>query len=122
MTGSAATSCTVRRERWPGGSATIAAWHASTGGAASSGCFREEARPFLEAALAGFERLGLPDGVGWCHDHLGWAAVVDGQYDRARDHFERAVEVARSDPLGEPHALAALGPLVALSGDQKRAL
>jgi non-specific serine/threonine protein kinase len=84
-----------------------------------------EARPFLEAALAEFERLGLPDGIGWCHDHLGWAAVVDGHYDRARDHFEWAVEVARSDPLGEwlePHALAALGPLVALSGDQKRAL
>lgn len=84
-----------------------------------------EARPFLEAALAGFDRLGLPDGVGWCHDHLGWAAVVDGQYDLARDHFERAVEVARSDPLGEwlePHALAALAPLVALSGDEQRAL
>jgi hypothetical protein len=35
------------------------------------------------------------------------------------------VEVARSDPLGEwvePHALAALGPLVALSGDGERAL
>lgn len=84
-----------------------------------------EARPLLEAALAGFERLGLPDGVGWCHDHLGWAGVVDGEYDRARDHFERAVEVARSDPLGEwlePHALAALAPLVALSGDGERAL
>lgn len=84
-----------------------------------------EARPFLEAALAGFERLGLPDGVGWCHDHLGWTTVVDGQYDRARHHFELAVEVARSDPLGEwlePHALAALGPLVALSGDHERAL
>jgi predicted ATPase/DNA-binding SARP family transcriptional activator len=84
-----------------------------------------EARPFLEAALAGFERLGLPDGVGWCHDHLGWAAVVDGQYDQARDQFERAVEVARSDPLGEwlePHALAGLAPLVALSGEQARAL
>ncbi len=84
-----------------------------------------EARPVLEAALAGFERLGLPDGVGWCHNHLGWAGVVDGEYDRARDHFERAVEVARSDPLGEwlePHALAALAPLVALSGDEERAL
>ncbi|MCA1706749.1 MAG: tetratricopeptide repeat protein, partial [Actinobacteria bacterium] len=84
-----------------------------------------DARPFLEAALAGFELLGQPDGVGWCHNHLGWAAVVDGEYDRARDHFERAVEVARSDPLGEwlePHALAALGPLVALSGDHERAL
>ena len=84
-----------------------------------------EARPLLEAALAGYERLGLADGVGWCHDHLGWAAIIDGEYDRARDHFERAVEVARSDPLGEwvePHALAALGPLVALSGDGERAL
>jgi predicted ATPase/DNA-binding SARP family transcriptional activator len=84
-----------------------------------------EARPLLEAGLAGYERLGLADGVGWCHDHLGWAAIIDGEYDRARDHFERAVEVARSDPLGEwvePHALAALGPLVALSGDGERAL
>jgi len=34
-----------------------------------------DARPLLEAALAGFERLGLPDGVGWCHNHLGWAAT-----------------------------------------------
>ncbi len=84
-----------------------------------------EARPLLDAALAGYERLGLADGIGWCHDHLGWAAIIDGEYDRARDHFERAVEVARSDPLGEwvePHALAALGPLVALSGDGERAL
>ncbi|MGH3843932.1 MAG: ATP-binding protein, partial [Pseudonocardiaceae bacterium] len=77
-----------------------------------------QARPLLEAALSGFESLGLPDGVGWCHHHLGWAAVVDGEYDRARDHFERAVEIARSDPLGAwvvPHALAALGPLIAPS-------
>jgi tetratricopeptide (TPR) repeat protein len=84
-----------------------------------------EARRFFEEALAGYERLGLPDGVGWCHDHLGWAALVDGEYDRARDHFERAVDLARSDPLGEwlePHALAALAPLVALSGDNERAL
>jgi predicted ATPase/class 3 adenylate cyclase len=84
-----------------------------------------QARSFLEAALTAFERLGLPDGVGWCHDHLGWAAVIDGNYDRARSHFERAVEVARSDPLGEwvePHALAALGPLIALAGDKQRAI
>lgn len=84
-----------------------------------------DARPFLEAALAGFERLGLPDGVGWCHNHLGWAATVDREYGRARDHFERAVEVARSDPLGEwlePHALAALAPVVAVCGDDWRAL
>ena len=84
-----------------------------------------QARPFFDAALAGSQRLGLPDGVGWCHDHLGWAALVDGQYDQARDHFERAVEVARSDPLGEwvrPHALAALGPLIARAGNNHRAL
>ncbi|HET9891473.1 MAG TPA: tetratricopeptide repeat protein, partial [Mycobacterium sp.] len=84
-----------------------------------------DARPFLEAALAGFERLDLPDGVGWCHNHLGWAATVDGEYGRARDHFERAVDMARSDPLGEwlePHALAALAPVVAVCGDGGRAL
>ena len=41
------------------------------------------------------------------------------------DHFEQAVDVARSDPLGEwlePHALAALGPLLALAGDKQRAV
>jgi predicted ATPase/class 3 adenylate cyclase len=84
-----------------------------------------EARPFLQAALSGFEHLGLPDGIGWCHDHLGWAALIEGEYDRARDHFEQAVEVARSDPLGEwlePHALAALGLLLALAGDNQRAI
>jgi tetratricopeptide (TPR) repeat protein len=84
-----------------------------------------QARPFFDAALAVFERMGLPDGVGWCHDHLGWAALVDGLYDQARDHFERAVEVVRSDPLGEwvkPHALAALGPLIARAGNNHRAL
>jgi predicted ATPase/class 3 adenylate cyclase len=84
-----------------------------------------QARPFFEAALASAQRLGLPDAVGWSHDHLGWAALVDGQYDQARNHFERAVEVARSDSLGEwvePHALAALGPLLALAGNKQRAV
>jgi predicted ATPase len=84
-----------------------------------------EARPLLQAALNGFERLGLPDGIGWCHDHLGWAALIEGDCDRARDHFEQAVKVARSDPLGEwlePHALAALGLLLAFAGDKQRAL
>ncbi|HKS53454.1 MAG TPA: tetratricopeptide repeat protein [Pseudonocardiaceae bacterium] len=84
-----------------------------------------EARPLLQAALSGFERLDLPDGIGWCHDHLGWAALMEGEYDRARDYFEQAVEVARSDPLGEwlePHALAALGLLLALAGNNQRAI
>jgi non-specific serine/threonine protein kinase len=84
-----------------------------------------EARPLLQAGLSGFERLDLPDGIGWCHDHLGWAALIEGDCDQARSHFEQAVEVARSDPLGEwlePHALAALGLLVALAGDKQHAI
>ncbi|MGH3764175.1 MAG: ATP-binding protein [Pseudonocardiaceae bacterium] len=84
-----------------------------------------EARPLLQTALSKFEHLDLPDGIGWCHHHLGWAAVIEGDHDRARDHFEQAVQVARSDPLGEwlePHALAALGLLLALAGDKQRAL
>ncbi|MGH9037804.1 MAG: ATP-binding protein, partial [Acidimicrobiia bacterium] len=84
-----------------------------------------EARPLFESSLVIYERLGFSDGVGWCHDHLGWAAIAERDYDRARTHFERAVEFARRDPLGEwlvPHALAALAPLVALSGEGDSAL
>jgi predicted ATPase/class 3 adenylate cyclase len=46
-----------------------------------------EARPLFEAALVAYEDLGFPDGVGWSHDHLGWAAVAEQDYDRARTHF-----------------------------------
>lgn len=84
-----------------------------------------QARALFHALLTDGERLGLPDGVAWCHDHLGWAALVEGDYHQAQSHFERAIDVARSDSLGEwvePHALAALSPLIALTGDKERAL
>ncbi|MGH8974121.1 MAG: ATP-binding protein, partial [Acidimicrobiia bacterium] len=74
----------------------------------------------FESALAISERLKKADQVGWCHDHLGWAAIADGDQELARAHFERAVMLARSDPIGEwlePHAVAALAPLVARAGD-----
>ncbi len=82
------------------------------------------ARRLFESVLVSYEQLGIPDGVGWTQEHLGWTSVAEGDFDQAREHFERAVEVARSDPQGlwlEPHALAALAPYVALAGDGCRA-
>jgi tetratricopeptide (TPR) repeat protein len=82
------------------------------------------ARSDFESALAIMDRRKMPDGVGWCHDHLGWAAIADGDYDGARGHFELALTLARSDPLGqylEPHALGALAALIARAGDADQA-
>jgi tetratricopeptide (TPR) repeat protein len=83
------------------------------------------ARPLFESCLALAERLNLPDFAGWSHEHLGWTALAGGEPDTARTHFEQAVIWARSDPLGEwlePHALAALAPLVARAGDHLEAV
>ena len=33
--------------------------------------------------------------VGWCHHHLGFVAVEERDFERARREFERAVEFAR---------------------------
>jgi hypothetical protein len=63
-----------------------------------------EARPLLQATLNGFERLGLPDGTGWCHDHLGWAALLEGDCDRARDH--KVTRRSLSTPTGSNHCAA----------------
>ncbi|MDT7625287.1 MAG: hypothetical protein QOF99_6188, partial [Pseudonocardiales bacterium] len=84
-----------------------------------------EGRRRLEVALAVWERLGVLDGVGWCHNHLGWASVAEADHERARAHFERAVELSRRDPLGTwlaPHALAGLAPLAARSDKPEQAL
>jgi len=84
----------------------------------------DSARRLFEAALERAERLKNPDFAGWCHEHLGWAALATGEPAVARDHFEQAVLLARSDPLGEwlePHALAGLAPLVARAGDHTEA-
>jgi len=84
-----------------------------------------EGRRCLEAALAAWERLGVPDGVGWCHNHLGWASVAEADHEGARAHFEHAVELSRRDPLGTwlaPHALAGLAPLAARAGMPGQAL
>jgi tetratricopeptide (TPR) repeat protein len=83
------------------------------------------AGPLFESCLALAERLKLHDFAGWSHEHLGWTALANGDPDAARTHFEQAVIWARSDPLGEwlePHALAALAPLVARTGDHLEAL
>jgi predicted ATPase len=83
------------------------------------------AGPLFESGLATAERLKLPDFAGWCHEHLGWAALAGGDPDVAQTHFEQAVVWARSDPLGEwlePHALAALAPLIARAGDHLEAI
>jgi predicted ATPase/DNA-binding SARP family transcriptional activator len=84
-----------------------------------------EGRRRLEFSLAAWERLGVLDGMGWCHNHLGWASVAEGDHERARAHFEQAVELSRRDPLGTwlaPHAMAGLAPLMARSGELGQAL
>jgi predicted ATPase len=84
-----------------------------------------EARSHIEAALSAHERFGSRASVGWCHEHLGWVAVAEHEHERARAHFERAVELARTDGEDEllaAHALAAVAPLTALLGDSDRGL
>jgi predicted ATPase/DNA-binding SARP family transcriptional activator len=84
-----------------------------------------DARRYLEAALAGWERLDVLDGVGWCHNHLGWTSVAEADHQSARKHFDRAVELARREPLGAwlaPHALAGLAPLAVRPDEPDRAL
>jgi len=82
------------------------------------------ARALFQSGLAVAERLKMSDFAGWCHEHLGWTALDEGDLDRGRAHFEQAAIWARSDPVGEwlePHALAALAPLVARAGDHLEA-
>jgi predicted ATPase len=80
------------------------------------------ARSLIEQAAAEFERTGDPDGIGWCHQELGWVAVAEGDFDRAQRHFERIVDLARQGRLWEwltPHVLAGAAPLVALSDPER---
>jgi predicted ATPase len=84
-----------------------------------------EARRLLESALATYERRGSAVNAGWCHVHLGWAAVADSGPGRARRHFEQAAQLAKGDDEGgwlAGHALAALAPITALTGDPERGL
>ena len=85
-----------------------------------------EARRLLVAAVDGFERHGSLLSAGWCHAVLGWVAVADGDQPLARVHFQRAADLARSDPKNgrwlTVHALAALGPVTVLLGDPEAGL
>jgi predicted ATPase/DNA-binding SARP family transcriptional activator len=78
-------------------------------------------------ALAGCDSLGMVAGRGWSHQRLGWVAMASGDPAAARRHFEQAAHAGRSskDLLTSygltAHALAALGPLVAVSGDGEAA-
>jgi predicted ATPase/DNA-binding SARP family transcriptional activator len=82
-----------------------------------------EARSLIESALDIYRRLGATSSVGWCHEHLGWVAVAEQDLDRARGHFERAVELGRAgddDSWLVAHAQAALAPLTVLLGEPER--
>ncbi len=83
------------------------------------------ARSLLDAAKRTFEHVAPPVTIGWCHEHLGWVAVLDDDLDDARTHFERAAQLASSDDVGAilaASALAALAPLTAVLNDPERAL
>jgi tetratricopeptide (TPR) repeat protein len=85
----------------------------------------DEARSLVESALVTYERLAAPGGAGLSHDHLGWVAVAEHDYQSARAHFERAAEVASSYDKGQwlsMHALAALAPLNVLLGEREQGL
>jgi tetratricopeptide (TPR) repeat protein len=72
-----------------------------------------------EALKVSEEASGLFLSAGWCHHTLGWVAMAQGDTREARARFERAVEVGRQheDDSMTCHALAALAPLVAFSGE-----
>ena len=84
-----------------------------------------EARRMIEAAMDGYERSGAPNGVGWCHHHLGWVSVADHDQHRALAHFTKAVEIAGADESNAiltVHALAGLAPVTLMLGDTESAL
>ena len=51
---------------------------------------REDARHHQRSALALFEQLGDERGLGRAHNHLGYEAYLEGAWDTALDHYERA--------------------------------
>jgi len=59
--------------------------------------------------------------TGWCHYSFGWIAMGRGEVAAALAEFEASVALAGPDDLVRPHALAALAPLLALTGDRDRA-
>jgi tetratricopeptide (TPR) repeat protein len=59
--------------------------------------------------------------AGWCSYSFGWIAMARGDAAAAQAEFERAVDLAGPDHLVLPHALAALAPLLAATGDHDRA-
>jgi tetratricopeptide (TPR) repeat protein len=80
------------------------------------------AKELAGEALTVSEASGLFLGAGYCPHTLGWVAMARGDAQEARGHFERAVEIGRQhEEAGEAaltcHALAALAPLVAYSGE-----
>jgi tetratricopeptide (TPR) repeat protein len=85
-----------------------------------------EARALVGAARVTYESGGGSAlTVGWCHEHLGWVAVADGDLEQARVEFERAADLAGSRDEGAwlaAHALAALAPLTALLRDAEHGL
>jgi predicted ATPase/DNA-binding SARP family transcriptional activator len=66
---------------------------------------------------AALEVTTNPTQRGWCHHSLGWLAMNAGDPQAARGHFERASDLGHDSAVLIPHALAALGTLIALDGD-----
>ncbi|MCA1846326.1 MAG: hypothetical protein LC792_24645, partial [Actinobacteria bacterium] len=55
----------------------------------------DRARVALENALSIYEGVGYELGMSIVYDHLGWVAIGEDDYEQARRHFERAVELGR---------------------------
>jgi tetratricopeptide (TPR) repeat protein len=83
----------------------------------------EPAEQLLNEAGRRFQSANCLAGQWGCHYDLGWVAVARGDPGRAAEEFEQALTLGRrcgSEDL-IAHALAALAPVVALTGDTERA-
>ena len=73
----------------------------------------------------GLQKTAPPATTGWCYEHLGWAAIIEGDLHAARAHFDSAATLALADTDGAwllSHALAALAPVTAALGQPQQAL
>jgi predicted ATPase/DNA-binding SARP family transcriptional activator len=84
-----------------------------------------QARALLTEAIEAYTETAPPATTGWCYEHLGWAAIIEGDLHAARAHFDSAATLALADTDGAwllSHALAALAPVTAALGQPQQAL
>jgi non-specific serine/threonine protein kinase len=83
----------------------------------------EEAERLLDEARRRFETADCVAGAWGCRYDRGWLALARGDHRRAAIEFEAALELGRRCESADltAHSLAALAPVLALTGASKRA-